>query len=474
MRRYLKNSKILLGVIALILIGGSCLAIFLLNRMHAATAAQTIQTAASEYGGSKTNSSSAAGSFSTQTLQKLVQDRVFRRNSTIIPSLDTPIIYEADTWEKIVPADNDGLKTTAFEKSVKYVKDLFDVEMKADYTFSYYTDSAELRGDFMKVASSDGTIVCTLAADTLDLINIDYAIDPDTLPALESWMTTKASAPSAEILAIADKVAAVFKTAVSTARWSDSGGNGEFESRTYDVVMKNGMYIKFAILNGELYAVGVYPTEACMNEGVYFKADIQRDISVVHLVSPQDFRKGDPGTGDMTKDEARQIYLQFLNLANGAASYPDPAVMTFYIDHSGKRENYWHIEGDKLTMDISSKSKWLISLTCTGLYNPDNDLTKIEYPYSGGLEYKIYVRDIISSLYGTSVVKVGPNAVSDGHYCTYDAWMDDGTCYEFFFKDGRLMEVRYFFDDEYMGCIGWEADNTYVNTLSGETFIRYY
>jgi hypothetical protein len=188
--------------------------------------------------------------------------------------------------------------------------------------------------------------------------------------------------------------------------------------------------------------------------------------------SPQDFREGEPGEGDMTKDEALDMYMSFLKLANGTGDYEAPA-MTFFIDNSGARENYWHLEGKKLKMDIASKSKWIISLTCDNLWNPEHDLTGIEYASMGGQEYADYVRNIMSGIYGNEALKeVSNNAVYDEHYCTEDAWMTDGTVYEFMFGDGKLTEVMYFYDEEHFksGPLGWKADSEYINTTTGEHF----
>ena len=164
--------------------------------------------------------------------------------------------------------------------------------------------------------------------------------------------------------------------------------------------------------------------------------------------------------------------MSFLTLANGDGEYDEPR-MTFYIDNSGTRENYWHMEGKKLTMDLSSKSKWIVSLTCDNLWNASYDLTKVEYESMGGKEYEDYVRNIMSDIYGTGLKDVSNNAVYDYHYCTEDAWMTDGSVYEFLFEDGKLQQVFFCADEECFraGLYGWRADNEYVNSATGETFV---
>jgi hypothetical protein len=253
---------------------------------------------------------------------------------------------------------------------------------------------------------------------------------------------------------------------------SGGGGGHGIWTKTYALTMENGKLAKMAVMNGELYAVAVYPSAAAMQESVYFDADVQMDQSMVQPASEQDFAKGEPGAGDMTQAEAQGIYQTFLTQANGAGDYDQPK-MTFYIDNSGVRENYWHMEGKKLTMDISSKSKWIISLTCSDLWNPELDLTKIEYESMGGQEYEAYVSGIMSTIYGDGLKKASNNAVYDYHYCTEDAWMTDGSVYEFYFADGKLREVWYYADEDCFmaGLSGWKADNEYINSTTGEMFI---
>ncbi len=459
--------KILFIVLAVVLIGAAGLVIALTSRMADATAMQDIRTAVSE--STEKASSEAtppASSLSAETLRMLVQEKEYRR-SYIIPTLDSVVIPEAETWESIRPENLIEIKGRAVSKTNEYAKGLFGHEITdTGVDFKYYTDTSKHRGDIVKISAIDDTIVCTLAADTLDLIEIDYYFIPERpmdSPLMEDVEIERQ---------ISEKVAELFGTGVSARVFSGGGEGDEYHMATLDLTLENGKFVKIAALNNELYAVGVYPTKACMTECVYFEADVQRDESIIKLVSPQNFAVGEPGEGDMTKDEALAIYGKFLDLANGVGNYPEPAA-TFFIDNSGARENYWHLAGAKLTVDIASKSKWLVSLNCDGLWNPEKDLTKIPYESMGGSEYEGYVRSIMSGIYGSSLVKVTNNAVYDYHFCTEDAVMADGAWYEFYFEDGKLMEVWYFYNDFCFryGPSGWKADNTYINTVTGEEFM---
>lgn len=457
---------------AVVLLCGCCLTFSLISSADTAQAARQIKTAKTEAAETKAAArmmsaskaprpsesakpSNVSGELSAQGLQTLVFLRETRRE-TIIPVIDTVVIHDATTWKEIKPED-DSIKAAAYEKSAQTAKYLFGYEMNDDYSFSYYTDTSKHRPDFVQVKTSDNAIICTLKADTLELINIDY----DFIPKGEQTDTQL----------IADKIAGMFGVNAPHIVSAQGGDGNEVAWNVYSAIA-DGRFINLGVVNGELYAVSVYPSEASMREYVYFDADVQFDPSIVYLASPRSFTEGEPGEDDMTRDEAQNMYLSFLNLANGDGNYQNPT-MTFYIDHSGTREDYWHLKSDILTMDIASESKWIISLTCDRLWNPEHDLTGIEYTSMGGEEYADYVRHVMSNLYGDGLVKVGVNAVYDYHFCTEDAWMADGTVYEFMFADGKLTKVEYYFDKAHFGSVPpcWKADSVYVNSTTGEKFI---
>jgi hypothetical protein len=487
MMNMVKKNKILFIVAAIVLLGGVCLAVVLISHADVALAAQQIKTAEAEAAESAAVSDTvtptpqpAAASAAPQAtavdtalnaeaLGALVQLKEIRRDY-IIPSLDNSVINEADTWKAIEPDNIAELKDRAYSKAADLAMQFFNCEITdTNLSVEYYTDTSKNRDDFIKVSTSDEKIVCVLNAAMLELIEIDYYLTPANAQSSEDF--DYKNIPDSD-RQIAGKAAAALGTTVSDMRPSGGGGGRGIWTKTYDLTTDSGKLAKIAIMNGELYAIGVYPSEASMQECVYFDADVQRDDSMVELASPQDFKKGEPGAGDMTKDDALKMYMAFLTLANGDGEYDQPK-MTFYIDKSGARENYWHMESKKLTMDVASKSKWIISLTCDNLWNASYDLTKVEYASMGGKEYEVYVKNIMSDIYGTGLKEVSANAVYDDHYCTEDAWMADGSVYEFMFEDGKLQQVWFYSSEDcFRGSLsGWKADNEYVNSTTGETFI---
>lgn len=232
-----------------------------------------------------------------------------------------------------------------------------------------------------------------------------------------------------------------------------------------------------------------------MQEGVCFQADIRHSPEVVHLVAEQNFVQGspnEPAEGDMTADKVALMYRMFLSAANGRAAERRDAEgktlaeldyslkdweITYFLDKSGYRENFYHIHKDGLVdMDIAAKSGYIVHAACDGLYNPDDDLKLINIPYDdmGGVEYLHYVKYVAEQTFGKENVKeVDVNAVYDGNFCTIDAYMMDGRWYEFCFEGGRLMEIQHY-AAERCGIMGWGADSLYVNTITGEEFYQEY
>ena len=482
MIKVIKTNKTLFIVLAGVLVIGACLAVVLSITANAAKAEQQIQTAAEEAVVDNSLTEEAQNEaaepaetpdpISAEGLRRIVMNKEYRR-SYLIPIMDNNVIREADTWSSIEPDNYYELRMAAFYEAKQYAEDFFGLELNdASGNFWYYTDTSELRSDFIKFATMDDSIVCTLKADTLELINIDYNYVPSQKVADEDSLDNTSVSDKAS--ATANKIADVLGSQIMHIQYSGGGGyQQEYAVSTFNIITKD-KYISFGLLNGECYSVSVYPTPACMNESVYFEADIQRDPSVVQLATPQDFEEGEPGSDDMTEDEALEMYMSFLTLANGDGDYDDPS-MTFYIDNSGVRENYWHMQSEKLTMDVASNSKWIVNLTCDYLWNPDYDLTKIRYNGMGGAKYEEYIENIMGSIFGDDMLKVEPNAVYDSHYCTEIVVMADNTGYEFMFEDGKLILVKYAFDLEYFcEASGWEADNVYVNSTTGEEFITQY
>lgn len=479
MKIFMKKNKVLFWAAAIVLAGGVCLAVMLISQTHGAMTDDIIQTAQAEAdnaGAAPSAEPTPNGAPMPQPtavseadmLGSLIAEKEIRR-AYVIPSVDCSVVNEAGTWKITEPKDFDTLKKNALPKAADFAKAFFGYNITDDKVdYRYYTDTSGHRGDIIRISTKDEAVVCTLAAETLDLINIDYYFVPGSTQTEPDFYSNKISDSTRDI---AGNVAAVFDTAVSDIQYDGSSGGKGTWANTYELKMQKGKLARFAMMNGTLYAVGIYPSEASLKECAYFDADVQYDSSLVKLASEQNFAAGKPGTGDMTQEQALRIYETFLKLSNGDGQYATP-LMTFYVDNSGTRENFWRMKGNKLNMDIASKSKWIVSLTCSGLWNPQLDLTKTEEIGLGGHDYENYIANIMSNIYGEDFLYAGVNGITENN-CTEDAWMADGTVYEFEFVGGKLQQVYYFADENCFRYThsGWKADHEYVSSVTGETFI---
>lgn len=321
--------KILFIVLAVVLIGAAGLVIALATRMAEATAPRDIKTAVSESGVQVSPEMTTTDSpISAAELQKLIEDREVRR-SFIIPSIDGTRVIEAKTWENIEPENYMELKGRAVSRTNELARALFGCEI-ADTTvdFKYYTDTSKKRADFVKVATTDDAIVCVLAADTLELIEIDYYFIPVLIPKQVLYLITDKDRQ------IADKITASFGTNVSDIKLS---GGAQYATRTFDLTMGNGKLVKFATFNDELYAIGVYPTEACMEEWAYFVADTRAGSTPAP--EPEASATAAPKTYP-DKYYGNKIYkgawLYYLDLRNPVGS-PDSEKPLYYI-HRVKKD----------------------------------------------------------------------------------------------------------------------------------------
>ena len=154
--------------------------------------------------------------------------------------------------------------------------------------------------------------------------------------------------------------------------------------------------------------------------------------------------------------------------------------LTFYEDHSGVRENYWHVEGSvdgkSLVFNVAAKSGHMFELYSDSALGHDMGLTEIPYERMGEEEYDNATRKLFEALFGEgSVVEVQYNAISDSHYCNMGVVMSDGTSYDLEYEDGLITECMFVAvaeNDRPWSSPNWAADWLYVNMETGETFNR--
>lgn len=402
------------------------------------------------------------------------------RYDSVLPRISNSVPYEAKTWKEGVEVEDD-LATAAVARLGEIYEQLLGRTLDlAAVTVSQYWDRSGYREDILRLTDSRNDYVCVLAKADLRLLIADNALF--------------AASDSMDQKRDAERAAAYLGstlTGKSSGRGGSKSGDGSYVEQAVAYELADGRWITLAYTNRTLHGVQVHPDYYSMEEIACFQADIRISPEVVHLVAPEAFEPGrldDIAEGDMTPAEAEALYRMFLSAANSRAEVRRQAQgltveeldynlkegeMTYFLDKSGYRENYYHIEKKGLvSMDIAAKSGYIVRAKCNALYNldPALDLTPIDYDHMGGLEYIAYVRSIVEQVFGKDAVKdVDVNAVYDGNYCTIDAYMTDGRWYEFGFTGGKLMYIEHFATDR-IDIAGWGADALYVNTVTGEEF----
>ncbi len=331
--------------------------------------------------------------------------------------------------------------------------------------FAFYRDSSGYRPPLVQLSFNEGEFLCTLRLDDLSLVNLDRALTP--------------TGDGKQLSKNADAVAALLGGEVDELIVLADNELGDLKSEVCGLTLKNGDCAAFTAINGELCALSVlYPDRATLWELPSFGADIRAtEPYVQHACAAADFIEGAPERGDMTRDAAELLYRKFLRAAAGATSDTGSLrqyKLTFYLDQSGARENYWHIEGEEMTMDIAARSGAIITCVCSDLCNrrAGPDLSKLSYTDMGGTEYAAYVQKLGEVAFGEDrVASVDVSSVTDGHDCVMRLLLDNDAEYDLYFTDGLLTKMLYYFNKAYRDTAeGWPADNLLVNTLTGETF----
>ncbi|MEN6418404.1 MAG: hypothetical protein ABFC73_05735 [Clostridiaceae bacterium] len=396
--------------------------------------------------------------------------------------------WRADEDPNAAPAE----ATSAAEAFLVVANQVFNTSYTAaDMNATYYTDASGFRSDVYRLDSKDGVLSGAVDAKTFAFISANCGVEPaDTahqslLDAGEKLDTDFGdnlldTADAAKRLAdiFGGDANAAVKQGASYGTNKLAGWNMQV---TVTIPLKDGRFCRAMIFGDQNLTVsniGVYPDSDCADEDVYWRADLVWAEGVITVAAPQDFRKGEPGKDDMPVEQAFDLYYKLVTAAGPLESpiigQPKEPNATFYVDYSGARENYWHIEGEYARFDLTSKTGHMLNLESNSKLGSSMELETIDYEHMGGQEYIGATRALFTALFGKDSVKdVLVNAVYDYHYCTVDPVMADGTAYEIMFQDGLIVEATFFSTQE-KGGFGtdpnWAADWIYKNNETGETF----
>lgn len=363
----------------------------------------------------------------------------------------------------------------------------------------YYKDNTGNRANVWRISSEDDALVAAMNADTLTFISADCMVVPyeTTYNSAEEQNAVQDVSMGAEVRDSADVIkrltdilggkAVEVSSRAGTIASNRADSTGFNMVTTIAVQLADGGYYLANFYGDALHtldSVGVCPDLPCMKEHVYWRADLEMAEDVIVQVKPQDFQKGEPSSADMTEQQVYDFYYKLVlatNATDGAAPTPmQEPNLTFFVDHSGVRENYWHVEGNVsgayLIFNIAADTGHIFDLWSDQALGFSMGLMEIPYAQMGNDVYIEATRKLFAMLFGKDSVKdVMLNAVYDGHYCTVDSIMRDGTAYEVKYLDGRIIGITFYSAQEESGWgtnPDWEADWLYINTETGETFYK--
>ncbi|MEA5047160.1 MAG: hypothetical protein VB034_00995 [Eubacteriales bacterium] len=408
------------------------------------------------------------------------------------PRMNGNAYTERGSWSVAAnkPADE---QTQAAEAFLKTANAIFETDYTAgDVSVTYYTDESGYRGDVWRIDSTDGTLSGAVTADTLAFLSADCLNEPsDRQHESISQVTTNDEGETRlGALDVTDAAERIAKILGGTAgEKKDLGGRGRSGRTGWTMEqivlfpLGDGRYCTMCVFGDENLTpitVCVHPDNDCALEGVFWRADLEMARDVVALKDPQDFRKGEPGPDDMPVEQAYAFYYKLVKAAGPSYEGPDRKMKepnaTFYRDYSGARENYWHIEGEFATFDLTSKTGRMLNLSSNGEIGFNLGLLEIAYEQMGGQEYLDATRTFFAALYGEeNITSVELNAVYDYHYCTVDPYLSDGTSYEIMYADGLIQEATLLVpagEGSQRYVPNWLADWTYENKETGETFVQ--
>ena len=424
---------------------------------------------------------SADEDFSKAEAMQVLTDTLGRARELIVPRMESIAPTERGDWQLQQNPDANQMNEAA-ASFLKVANSVFDkAYTPEDLTAKYYIDNTGFRADVWRFDSKDGVLAGAVEAKTLTFLSADCINEP--ADALHSSVTKDKVDATATI----ERIAKLLGGKVGAIEWrggfSRAGAtNGWMIKRDVLFPLGDGRFCAVSLFADENLTpttVCVFPDQDCGNESVYWRADLDWTEGATSLLYPKDFKVGTPGADDMTQQDAIAFFQKLVEtagLSEQAASEPvQEPTATFYVDHSGARENYWQIDGNNITLELTSKTGRMLSLTADSRLGSKLGLGDIPYEKMGGKEYSDATEKLFVALFGKEAIKeIQDNAVYDDHYCTMDPMMADGTQYEIMFNDGMIVEVASFYKidpNTWPSIPEWLKEYAKVDNATGEITI---
>ncbi len=432
---------------------------------------------------SESNAEAAVYQLTKQQAMERLKQTLERARKFPVPRMEDIVFTERGTWE-ILTSPDDAERLKAADRFLETANAIFSTKYTAsDLTATYYTDKTGHRADVWRFDSKDGVLSGALEAKSLAFLSADCLNEP-----ADALHASVANGGKLDVSEAVERIATLLGGTVGeidgrSGYSSKEPTNGWMVKRDVLVSLGEGRYGMICMFGDEKLTpttVCVYPDEDCGNENVFWRADLEQVENVAKLLYPQDFRTGEPGTGDMARADAIEFYNKLVDAAgySGLAANKTLAEpeATFYVDHSGARENYWHVEGNGIVLELTSKTGRMLSLIADGMLGSKLGLDDITYEKMGEKEYEDATMALFAALFGKDAVKaVDVNAVYDEHYCTMDPKMADGSEYEIQYRDGMIVDVASFFKTDpntWTSVPDWLKEYATVDAATGKVSIE--
>jgi len=442
----------------------------------------------------------ASGGDATASTQEFTKEAAMKNLSRnlelarklVVPRTENILSSERGTWEIKENPDEAQLRSAA-EHFLQIANEIFTKTYTPDdLKTTYYIDQTGYRADVWRFDSTDGVLSGAVEAKTLAFLSADCLNEPsdqvhESIAKENSDGDAYLLLENLDISPAAVRIAGILGgTAENLSERGGSGRDGAIQGWMIQEEMLfslgEGKYCDINVFGDENLTpttVCVYPDADCAEEGVFWRADLQRVEGAAKLLYPQDFRAGEPGADDMKQETAIAFFNKLIEVAGFSELVASETVQeptaTFMVDHSGARENYWLIEGNGVSLELTSKTGRMLSLTANGTLGSKLGLGDIPYEKMGEKEYTDATQKLFVALFGKDAVKgVEENAVYDDHYCTMDPIMSDGTQYEIMYQDGLIVEVSSFYKidpNTWVSVPDWLQDWTSVDAKTGEISI---
>lgn len=412
-------------------------------------------------------------SFNAEEIRMIVEDVQMRRRYVIPIRTIQSIPDNRFLWTEEKP---DAEQVTAAREAAErycgilFKKTFFELTntAAADARVQLFQDTTDDRDDFLRVTDYEESLIMILRASDTELICMDLL----TYPEGRSTDREKENIVLAQELGYAAK---------PLQRVEGSPYPAVYHEIVYEYRTEGEECLTFSYIGDKLWQAAVYPSENAMFECEYFLADLQMDLS--DPVYPKRFVPAEPDERAVSRDVIIDALVRLTEDLSGIKTDADDLKATFCRDESGAREDCWRILGGGFDVVVSAYSRNVITCKCN---IPCRSILNIPYRNMGGEEYEAVTakiaEDLIAALgtyddaHGRTLKRISVNAVADGHFCTMDIELTDGTAYECYFYDGVLKEMWYYADDSmfYIGHTGWVADAVYTNKTTGKQYIPDY